>query len=231
MAPESTEGAPLLLGGELSPLGNGVAFLHSEIEDVLHAVVEARKGATLDVRAVGQLPEAAAVLDPMEAPWTVELIVDCGEWTGYFNNFIGGGDVSAIAPAVARLMNVECVTAQHAPRHGPGHAATQLWMQGPGGEPPLMSVRTLSAHCQDGRWRWYESGELQPFEASARYGARRIRDRLDRPLLIEYLHQLGIRVDDRAFFGDAVAVRQVVDWTPRQETVAAWRAANARTPG
>jgi len=50
-------------------------------------------------------------------------------------------------------------------------------------------------------------------------------------LLIEYLHQLGIRVDDRSFYGGAVAVRQIVDWTPRQETVAAGRAANARTRG
>jgi hypothetical protein len=73
----------------------------------------------------------------------------------------------------------------HAPLHGPGHAATQLWVLGPEGEAPLMYERTLAAYARDGRWSWDVSGTAQPFEQPSRYTVRRIRDRFDRPLLIE----------------------------------------------
>ena len=216
---------PGLLGGVLQPSGSGVAFLKTSASAVVAELLRIH-GRSCDVSEVNTFPASISALDPMEAPWTVELVIACGEWTAYLNNAIGGTDLSACAPAVARALNVDLVTAQHAPMHGPGHAATQLWLQGPTGKPPLMSIRTLSAHCQDGRWSWHESGDVQPFEEPTRYGERRIRDRLDRELLVAYLERIGIHVDDSAFFGPGVAIRQIVDWSIRSEPVEVWSAEN-----
>lgn len=112
------------------------------------------------------------------------------------------------------------------PRYGPGHAACQLWIQDPTGPPPLHIVRTISAYAQDGRWSWHESGDPQPFEDPDRYTARRIRDRLDRALLVRYLESLGIRPDDPSFFGEGVVATQMVSWASREDPVEGFRQAN-----
>lgn len=219
----------LVLGGRLAPLGCTVAFVDRDCGEVLSEIESFRPGQELDV--VGPIEFVAALgrLDPMEAPWTTEVIVDCGGWTAYLNNFLDGGDPSAIAPALARHLGAKCVTAVHMPKYGPGHASTQLMLEGPGGEPPLMAIRSLAAHCEDGRWSWHEWGKVQQFERPERYGARRKRDRLDRPLLVEYLGAMGIHVDHAAFFGRAWVVHQLVDWHVRRESVDDFRRFNAWT--
>lgn len=213
----------LMLGGSLAPLGCCVAFIARPCDEVLAEIETVRAGRELECIGPVGFEMAASHLDPMEAPWTTEVVVDCGAWTAYLNNFINGGDPSAIAPAVARRLDATCVTAVNVPRYGPGHASTQFLLQGPAGRPPLMAIRTLAAHCQDGRWSWHESGIVQPFEQPQRYGARVKRDRLDRPLLVEYLGALGIDVDDSAFYGPAWVVRQVVGWETRRVSVEAFR--------
>jgi hypothetical protein len=85
-------------------------------------------------------------------------------------------------------------------------------------KPPLMYLRTLAAHAEDGRWSWYESGTEQAFEDPSRYTRRRIRDRLDRPLLIDYLASMGISADDPDFYGAGVSVRQHVNYPVRRLT-------------
>ncbi len=92
-------------------------------------------------------------------------------------------------------------------------------MEGPTGEPPLMAIRSLAAHCEDGHWSWHEWGTVQPFERPERYEARLKRDRLDRPLLVEYLNALGIHVDHDGYFGRGWVVHQHVDWHVRRESV------------
>lgn len=87
----------------------------------------------------------------------------------------------------------------HVPPHRPGHAATQFWLIGPGGDPPLMYERTLAADAEDGHWSWQESGRAEPFEQVSRYASRGIQDRFDRALLIDYMLALGIAVDAPSF--------------------------------
>ncbi len=165
----------------------------------------------------------------MEAPWTTEVFADCGSWTAYLNNGLNGGDPSAIAPVLARALGATCVTAVHIARYGSGHAGTQLILAGPGGEPPLMYLRSLATHCEDGRWSWYESGAIQPFERPERYSARLKRDRLDRALLVDYLAALGLDVDDQSFYRRAWVMRQLVDWNVRRQTANEFRAENRWT--
>lgn len=216
----------LLLGGALAPIGSTVSFVDRPARVVLSAIEAIRARRPIEMEPAGRLPESARVLDPMEAPWTVELVIDCGEWTAYLNNFIGGGDLTAVAPAVAQRLGADCVGVEHTGLYGPGHAGTQFWLQGPGGAPPLNYIRTLSAIRQDGSWSWHTSGTLQAFERPERYERSRISERLDRATLVEYLHALDIRVDDPSFFGEGTVVRQGVDGVVRRQTADQWRAEN-----
>lgn len=214
----------LLLGGVLSPLGSTVAFIQGSRSDVLSRLLTWRTelGQQTSVSQTATLRDGLRLLDPMQSPWQVELLVECGYGTAYLNNSIGGGDPTAAAPYLGHALDVRVITAQHMPRHGPGHAATQLWIQGPDGEPPLMYERTLAAHATDGQWIWHESGAVQPWERPDRYTARRKRDRLDRDLLAEYLSAIGIDVDDPAFYGRGSAVRRHGSYRSRTMSVSEW---------
>lgn len=208
-----------LLGGGASPIGWAIQYVQAPAQDVIAAIRQARKGEKLRVGEPRPYPASLQALLPFEAPWTRELVMACGGWTAYLNNFVNGGDATAIGPAIAGRMGVRCVVAQHAPAHGPGHAGTQLWVQGPDGEPPLMYERTLSAVATDGRWQWITSGAPFDFEDVSRYTARRIRDRLDRSLLMRYLAALGIRADDDNAYGPGTLIQQDVDWPVRTQTL------------
>jgi hypothetical protein len=213
-----------LLGGRASPVGWSVQYLDAQVDEVRAAVEEARRGTPITVFPAKQYPDVLFDLPPFEAPWTRELLLECGDWTAYLNNFVNGGDSNAIGPAVARRMNIRCVVAEHTPRYGPGHAGTQLRVSGPAGEPPMFYERALSAVATDGRWQWYASGSPFPFEDLNRYTARRIRDRLDRELLVHYLQELGIDADRDTEYGLGVIVQQDVAWSRRTVSFEAARA-------
>ncbi|WBB67009.1 hypothetical protein [Micromonospora sp. WMMD812] len=209
-----------LLGGSASPIGWSVQYIHASPDSVLDAVRKVHTEVELRVSPPRPYPEVLENLVPFEAPWARELVMRCGNWTAYLNNFVNGGDLTGIGPAIARDLDVRCVVAEHSPRHGPGHEGTQLWVMGPQGEPPLIYERTLSAVAADGRWKWYESGCPLPFEDLSRYTARRIRDRLDRALLTRYLQELGIPAEDDDAYGHGVVVQQLVRWPRRTVSLA-----------
>jgi len=211
-----------LLGGAASPIGWSVQYLQTPARTLVEALVTWRceLGQDVEVRPARAYPDVLHDLLPFEAPWTRELVMPCGDgWAAYLNNFVNGGDPTAAGPAMGRRLRVRCVMAEHAPLDGPGHQSTQLWVEGPDGEPPLMSERTLSATATDGRWEWHVSGRPFGFEDVTRYSARRIRDRFDRPLLLHYLRALGIPADDDAAYGPGVVLQQHVDWPRRTETL------------
>ena len=218
-ARESPEGSGLLLGGVLRPAGVTTGFLRASFVDVLGHLTGWRRslGQTVSEQQIG-FSDLVAALEPFEAPWTREALFDCGEWTAYMNNARSGGDPSAAAPYLATSLGIECFTATHAPRHGPGHAQTSLQIFGPTGLPPLMGVRTITAHSEDGRWTWDLYGQEQSFERVDRYRDRMIRKRFDRQLLMEYLAAVGIRADDEDFYGQGALVVQIADYKRVQLT-------------
>lgn len=204
---ENTKG-PLFSSGS-GPIRelSSASFLECSFSDVKNELVNwtTNLGIKVDVQRAVDLHEALVRLAPIERPWTREALIDCGRWTCYLNS---GDDLTASAPYLQRALNVRCVAAQHAELDDAGHAATQLWLSGPDGEPPLMYLRTLSASAEDGRWSWHESGTLQPFETPDVYKQRTIKDRLNRERLIEYLAALEIYPDAPAFFGQAIVIQQ-----------------------
>jgi hypothetical protein len=209
----------LLLGGTASPIGWSVQYLQAPTELVLAAVQTMRSNTALRVSPQRAYPDVLEDLLPFEAPWTRELVLPCGDWTAYLNNFVNGGDSTAVGPAIAVRLGIRCVVALHTPRYGPGHEGTQLEVMGPAGVPPLMYERTVSAVATDGRWEWDESGPAFPFEDTARYAAGRIRNRFDRELPVRYLDALGIPADDDDAYGAGRIVQQVVNWQRRTQTL------------
>ncbi|GAA4301480.1 hypothetical protein [Klenkia terrae] len=198
-----------LLGGPAYPAGCTVQFVAAPRDVVLEDLLRWRSGLGQRTRVVdGPEGELDEVL-PGRSPWRRELLVAGGRWTAYLNDGLRGGDPTASAVVVARRLGVPHVVAQHLPSYGPGHAATQLWVSGPDGAPPLMLQRTLSATATDGRWAWHASGAPLPFEDLDRYRARRIQDRFDRPLLLRYLADLGITPPAGVSPADAVLVEQI----------------------
>jgi hypothetical protein len=208
-----------ILGGPLSPIGWRVGFIEAPLRTTLDRLSGWRGelGADLDVVDVPTWPRCLSALDPLEAPWTTELLVAHGGWTAYLNNGIDGGDPWPPTSHLGDLLGVRWVVADHQPPTMVGHAGTGLQLGGPGGVPPLGIQRTIDAHAEDGRWSWYEDGPVQPFERPDAYRVRRIRDRFPRPLLIEYLGALGIAVDEPTAFGPGILVRQRVAWSTRRE--------------
>ncbi len=60
-------------------------------------------------------------------------------------------------------------------------------------------VRTVYA-MKDGKWVFYEGGELQPFEDDNNYKKRIIRQRLNSKILVEYCKGLGLEVNNNTFW-------------------------------
>lgn len=140
-SPRPVHSEGLLLGGVLRPAGVTTSFLRAPFCDVLSHLCEWRRSlAQTLLTSEISFDGVVNALEPFEAPWTREALFDCGEWTAYMNHFRSGGDPSSAAPYLARSMNIECFTATHAPRHGPGHAQTGLDIIGPGGRPPLTLI-------------------------------------------------------------------------------------------
>jgi hypothetical protein len=218
----------VLLGGDACPLGLSVQYLHAPLDEVVPVLADI--SSPTEITNTGMtLPRALDFLLPFESPWTRMLVAPVGAWSAVVNNFVNGGDSSAPCPAVSRDLGIRCVVAEHAPRYGPGHAATQLFVYGPEGEGALNDIRTLSAHATDGRWRWDESGAAFAFEETERYSARLKQHRFDREMLLRYLAALGIPVEDDAY-GVATLLQQVVDWPRHEETLAEARTLFGRSP-
>lgn len=216
------DGSVAILGGPLSPVGWHVGFVEAPLEITVDRLLLWRRdlGSDLDVSDVPRWPDCLSMLDPLESPWTTELLVAHGGWTTYLNNGINGGDPWPATSYVAELLDVRWVVASYQPWTVEGHATTQLQLGGSGGEPPLRLVRTIAAHAEDGRWSWHSTGSPLSFEHTDAYGARRVRDRFSRALLVEYLAALGIVVDEPYRFGTGVRVRQRVSWSRRRQSIA-----------
>jgi hypothetical protein len=125
-------------------------------------------------------------------------------WTAIFDNSSTGGD--PFPPTyLGQLRHVRAVSATHSSGPASECPATQFHLFGPEGEPQEGCVRTIDCGVFDeGRWRFEAWGEVQPFEEPEAYGARLVRDRFTREMLLRYLAALDIYADDAAWYLSAV---------------------------
>jgi hypothetical protein len=201
-----------LLGGPLSPIGWDIGLIGAPLETTLARLVQWRKtlGRRLSTqRPVGRYPECLYLLAPLEALWKRELLIQAGDWTVYLNNSINGGDSFPATSMLGNYLRCRSIVAIHQPMTPVGHASTQLQLFGPEGEPPLLYIRTIAAHAEDGRWSWDVSGSPLPFEDTELYERRLKKERFTRETLMRYLTALtGLDLDDDRAFGEAALVTQ-----------------------
>ena len=203
-----------LFGGAAWPLGCEVGFLERPVRDVLGATKDwyRKLGRRWTETSLGPQPLLTELLAlaPLQMPARRELIVGTtGNWTMHVSNSRGGGDSIGWVGHLSGMLRCHGIAARHVPQSQDPYPSTQFEYLGPEGVPPLHYIRTVSAGIYDEeRWRFLANGPVQPFEKVDRYGARRIRDRFDRSLLIEYLAALGIRADDPDFFTAATLIDQ-----------------------
>ncbi len=64
-------------------------------------------------------------------------------------------------------------------------------------------IRCVRAMLDGDRWQFFEKGSLQSFEACENYKERRVRDRLNRQIIIDYLRQSGVELWEADFWTSA----------------------------
>lgn len=73
-------------------------------------------------------------------------------------------------------------------------------------------VRLVRVMLDGDRWVYFDKGVIQNFENSSYYSRRRIRDRFDRTIVLEYLKLIGIDIEAPIFWeaeGNAVYIREL----------------------
>ncbi|MES2612153.1 MAG: hypothetical protein V4679_18015 [Pseudomonadota bacterium] len=83
--------------------------------------------------------------------------------------------------------------------------------------------RAVRAMKDSPRWDFYQQGEPLPFESGDAYTARRVRDRLQREAVLDYLHAWGAPVRDASFWQSAQqAITLVRGASPVQAPANPW---------
>jgi hypothetical protein len=200
-------GAGYVFGEGLWPVGWSVGFIEAPLSTVSDAVEKwepfSGTGLAYPDDDLGQLLQR---LLPLEADYRRRLLVaTSGAWTAYFDNELQGGDPFPWASHLSQALGCRGVTATHVPVEQYPYPTTSLEIFSPDGEPPLMYLRTVHAGIYDeGRWRFEAWGKVQPFERPDLYKARRVRERLTRDTLLEYLEAMGITADRADWYGGGV---------------------------
>lgn len=122
---------------------------------------------------------------------TRRALIPVGGWTMMLSNGPLGTDVGVLPSAAARALNcraLRAVSTSDAERY----PARILEVFGPGGRPPSLSVRSIAAANDGGRWIFETPGEPFSFERQDAYTRRLKRERFSASLLSDYLDHLGV---------------------------------------
>ena len=167
----------------------------------------------------GPLPVLLSHLQPHSIPGVKSLWVRTdGEWTAVFSQ---GSDLSYIADYARRLKTRVLRTSyRRDAKEGSriiSHGGCSFWLyDGARGDLAASgyALRSIQASRQSG-WQWDEHGEVQPFEETNRYAARRVAERFDLGMLNRYCGQLGIRREDPGFYGPDAILMEIIRKRPR----------------
>lgn len=176
----------------------------------------------------GVLPSLLHQLEPLSAPSFKRLWVrtDSIRWrTAYFDGFVNGGDPFPPVSYLATRLGSHSVAVTSQPNSKSCYGANKLELYGPKNTEWLNLVWCVAAVNDGGRWAWQHFGVEQPFEETAAYRSRRVKDRLTPAMLRRYCSALGIPLEVGAYGPDALLdVPADVDATQRRESLGEARA-------
>jgi hypothetical protein len=193
-----------LLGGRYAPITDAIGFLEADFTRVVEADTRWRDTLTgFRSRPInGPLPSLLESLLPLTGPLLRHVWVQTtGHWTAYFDNFVNGSD--PFGPVSYLAQQLGCRGVQIGCREGTTRrgAGFSFSIYGPGQTDWLNVIRGVSAVQETERWEWRATGAVQPFEDTAAYQRRRVRDRLTPEMIARYCEALGIRPFDDSFYG------------------------------
>lgn len=212
-----------LLQGRFAPLTFSVGFLEMSLEAVARAYVAWTKSnhGRVDVRPVeGDLAGVLRELEPLTMPPRRKLLLATQSgWTAYFDNGTFGPDPRTPVSYLAEQLHCRGMMATNVPHtlhtqtgNARGtYGAVMFELFGPEPGVFLNFERTVCVTNDGGPWRFEAEGEVQPFEETAQYAARRIRDRFTPAMLERYCLALGVRLFDERFYGGPGMVVVVQD--------------------
>jgi hypothetical protein len=176
----------------------------------------------------GSLPSLLRQLEPLSAPLFKRLWVRAvsGRWrTAYFDGFINGGDPFPPVSYLATRLDSHGVVVTSQPDSGPCYGANKLELYGPENTEWLNLDWRVGAFNDGGRWVWQHFGAEQPFEETAAYRNRKVKDRFTPDMLRRYCRALTIPLEVDAYGPDALLdVPANVEKTQRRESLAEARA-------
>jgi hypothetical protein len=179
------------------PVTYDFGLVRSEVERVAATRREQYSAAGMEVDTVwldAPLQECFARLEPLSRIPTRELYLSTTfGWTAMFQNKTHGSDPSPAMSQLSRTLGVTalraCVKPDHALYAG---VILEVYDTPLAGGNEYGYRRSIAAVNDGGRWVFEESGLPYDFEKTARYAARRKRDRFTAEALFGILGNLGI---------------------------------------
>ena len=212
----------LLLAGRWLPVTKRLSFVAATLEQTVETFMAWRgrweaeeRGYPMRIRQV--YGDLEALLDQLEPLITVQPLktlfipttpVDGQPYTCVLEDSAEGADNSIVFGLVTRGLRAIAVSSAPATMGLRGLGGQWYGMHKLGIYWPDSSVRRGAngrvvgiGHFESHRrWDFIDMGPVQAFERTERYGARKVTDRFDQELLIEYVAQLGLRPFDADFY-------------------------------
>jgi hypothetical protein len=203
-----------LLNNERAPVTFGGGFIEISFSVYCNAFISWWKGLEIDFETFSfdaDLKEAMLRLEPLQNPQNRYLITETrSRWTAIFSNSRLGSDVASPVSYLCKVLGCHGVGIQCSPsltkREGEktsivSYAATSFTLDGPHETAWLNQIRHVSARKDGGPWKFFQRGEVQPFEQVEHYENKHIRDRFTPEMLESYCAALGILPFDASFYG------------------------------
>lgn len=203
----------MLLDDRLSPTTTRIGFLRLTLPQAAHGLAAWLRTLYPQVTVTevsGDLESLVHRLEPLvlgAAPKDL-LLRTRGEWTAYLDNSALGTDPIGLIGYLSEELRCDGLAIDAQPHQPPRrNGGMQFELFGPERGEFLNTVRAVSVTADGNKWRFVAFGEVQPFERTEAYAARRIRDRFTVDMLAEYCAALGIRPFDEDFYdGSGVLV-------------------------
>ena len=202
-----------LLGDNLAPLLQDLAFVHAERDEVVRAWLEF-SGPLLRAHGVeysstvvqGSLEQVVRQLEPLSMPTRERyLFIPCkNNWTLVRDNGVVGSDaVSLLHGTVSRTRQQGvrlCVNAPLDAERRRRQIRSVIWEVFEVGDGIAAKSRRSLAVQKTSSWHWVSTGNPLVFEDTAAYSAKKIGDRFTPEMLDRYAQAMGIDAFNEKFY-------------------------------